>query len=442
MSQHTAPAGLRGFWHSLPRDARWLLAPIIVDFIGNGLVLPFLVIYLHEVRHFSLPTVGVLSAIPALVGLLVVGPAGAIIDRIGPRRVFLVALAAMMVCEVGLAFTTQVWEAVIVLTCNGIAGGVVWPAVGSLIGTVVPAPMRQRFYGLNFTLLNVGIGIGGILGGLFVDVHRPSTFTTIYLIDAVTFVAPIAVFLGPLRHLDKVVPPAPAAGEAAAVSYRTLLRDRSLRMVLLLTFAAGFVGYGQLSTGVPAFARAEGRISTEAIGMAFAVNTLLIVVLQLFVLQRIEGRRRTRVLMVMSAVWAVAFVAMGMTGLVPGTLLASVLLATCFGIFGLGETLYQPTLPAMVNDLSPDHLRGRYNAAMAGAFSLAQVVGPVVAGFLIGHALSSAYIGVLLVGCVAVALIARALDRRLPAEVNGLLAVSAGGAPAERDGAVTCVGEG
>ena len=59
----------------------------MVEFIGTGLVLPFHVVYLHEVRGFALSDVGLLLGLPPLVGLLVVGPGGSAIDRIGARRV-------------------------------------------------------------------------------------------------------------------------------------------------------------------------------------------------------------------------------------------------------------------------------------------------------------------------------------------------------------------
>ena len=62
----------------------------------------------------------------------------------------------------------------------------------------------------------------------------------------------------------------------------------------------------------------------------------------------------------------------------------------------------QPTIPALVNDLAPDHLRGRYNALSSGAFSLAAIVAPAIAGWLIGHALGSVYIAMLVAGCGAV----------------------------------------
>ena len=50
---------------------------------------------------------------------------------------------------------------------------------------------------------------------------------------------------------------------------------------------------------------------------------------------------------------------------------ATLLVAACASVFAFGETLLQPTIPALVNDLAPDHLRGRYNALSSGAFQLA-----------------------------------------------------------------------
>jgi MFS family permease len=429
MSTPAAPSerpNLSSFWHDLPREGKYLLSTIIIDFIGNGLVMPFNVVYLHEVRGFELARVGLLLSLPALVALLVVGPVGTLIDRIGPRLVVVASLLIQIAAHITLATATTEPHAALGCVLLGFSGGIIWPAVQTLIGTIIPSHLRQRYFGVNFTLLNLGIGIGGILGGLFVDVTRPETFVAIYLIDAATFLAPLAIFLGPLRHVP--VPAKPTAdaaqgGRAPTTGYRAVLRDRSLLLVLLIVFVASFVGYGQLNTGLPAYGREVGGISTQALGLAFAANTAVIVVLQLFVLQRIEGRRRTRMLVLMSGIWAVSFLLLGATGLVPGTIVAAVLFGLCAAVFGFGETFYQPTLPAMVNDLAPDHLRGRYNAVMSIAWQSASVVGPAVAGILIGHGWNTSYIVMLVAGCVVVAWLALVAERRLPPRVNGVGAV-------------------
>jgi MFS family permease len=442
MSDSSAPRppSLRSFWHDLPREGRLMLSFVVVQFLGTGLVLPFLVVYLHEIRGFSLSDVGLLIGFGPLMGFVAVGPGGTIIDKYGARVVMIASLFFEVLADVALTFASALPIAVVAVVLQGVAFGVEWPAVQSLIASVVPSELRQRYFGLNFTLLNLGIGLGGIVGGLFVDVDHPRTFQAIYVADAISFVPALFILLVPLRHLagrpvhgDDEAPP-PAEG------YLQVLRRPAVASVMLLSFVSSYVGYSQLNAGTQAFAREVGQISTRGLGFAYACNTLVIVLLQLVVLRRIEGRRRTRVICVMAVIWATAWTLLGMSGLVPGTLGATLLVAACASVFALGETLMQPTIPALVNDLAPDHLRGRYNALSAGAFSLAAIIAPAVAGWLIGHSLGSAYIVMLVVGCAAVVWVSLRLECKLPAGVNGVPASRGGEAAIDKGG--TCHDDG
>jgi len=414
------PLTLRSFWHDLPREGQLLLSIVVIEFLGTGLVLPFLVVYLHEIRGFSLSDVGLLIGLGPLIGFLVVGPGGAAIDALGARRVILFATVLMIAGDITLAFASTLPLAAVAVSLQGIAWGIDWPASQSLIAVAVPSELRPKYFGISFTLLNLGIGIGGIIGGFFVDVQRPVTFQLIYLIDAVSFLPVLYLLLFPLRHLAGRPVHDDADEPLVTESYLQVLRRPAVAMVVALSFVSGYVGYAQLNAGTQAFARAVGEVSTRGLGFAYACNTLVIVLLQLVVLRRIEGHRRTRVIMVMSMIWAVAWLTLGASGLIPGTLGATVLVAACTSIFALGETLMQPTVPPLVNDLAPDHLRGRYNAVSTGAFSLAAILAPITAGWLIGHGLSSLYIWQLVAGCALVAWVARRLERSLPPTANGL----------------------
>jgi MFS family permease len=413
---------LASFWNDLPRDGKFLLSTVAIETLGTGLVLPFGFIYLHEVLGFTIETAGSLLAVPAIVGMAVVGPAGALIDRLGARRIILAGMTAQMLGNVLLAFSATPLTAALALGLLGAAGGVFWPGFNAMIGAVVPSAIRQRYFGINFTLVNLGIGIGGLLAGSIVDVHRPGTFVAIYLGNALSFLAPLAVLLGPLRKVSGKVdhPVSHQDGPRVPTSYLDILRDRAMVPVIALTFLSAFVGYAQMEAGFTAYARLVGQVSTRTIGYAFAANTVTIVLLQLLVLQRIEGRRRTRVILVLSALWAVSWLMTGLSGLVPGSSVAAVLIIGSYSVFALGETLLQPTIPAITNDLSPDHLRGRYNAVMAGAFQLAAVTGPILAGIMLGARLNREFIAMLILGCAAMAFIARAVERRIPARANGI----------------------
>jgi MFS family permease len=418
-SNSPGPLTLRSFWHDLPREGKLLLSVVVFEFIGTGLVLPFNIVYLHEVRGFALSDAGLLLALPPLVGFLVVGPGGAAIDRWGARRILIGALVLQVIGNVVLAFAATQAVAAVALLLSGVAFGVSWPGFQAFIAAVIPSELRQRYFGVNFTLLNLGIGIGGLVAGMVVRVDHVATFQAIYLGDALSYLPALFLMIVPLRHVAGRVEHHDEAKEK--VGYLDVVRRPAVASMLVISFVSSYVGYSQLNAGMPAYARSVGEISTQGLGFAFAANTLVIVLLQLVVLQRIEGHRRTRIIAVMAAVWAVSWLLLGATGLVSGTWGATMLVAACASVFAFGETLLQPTVPALVNDLAPDHLRGRYNAASSAAFQLAQIIAPPIAGFLIGHHLDSVYIGTLVVGCLLLGVLAIArLEPQLPPGVNGV----------------------
>ncbi len=410
--------GMRSFWGALPTEGRWLLSTVAIQTLGRGLTLPFTIIYLHEVRGFDLGLAGTLMGLIAVSGLVVTGPGGSLTDRYGARAVLLAGLFCMIAGNVVLAYATAPGVAAVALALIGVNFGVSWPAFNALIAAVVSGDLRQQYFGVNFALVNLGIGVGGVVGGLYVDVAAASTFTTIFLIDAASALVPMALLLGPLRHVHGR---AARPDDGSGGSYREILSQPAVLWLTALTFVAVFVGYGQFEAGFPAYGRQVAEVSTRTIGLAFAVNTAVIVLLQFLVLSRITGRRRTRVMLVMAAVWMVSWALLGAAGLVPGSAAAAAGVMVFMGVFALGETMMQPTIPAMSNDLAADHTRGRYNAINAAAFQLGAILGPVAAGLLLDHGLGEAYVGLMVAGSLGIAVMANALERRVSPEANGVM---------------------
>ncbi|KQM81905.1 hypothetical protein ASE68_00040 [Agromyces sp. Leaf222] len=419
MRQDALVNGIRGFWRALPTEGRWLLSTVAIQTLGRGLTLPFTIIYLHEVRGFDLGLAGALMGLIAVVGLIVTGPGGSLIDRYGARTILIIGLGAMIIGCTLLAFATNPGLAAVGLVLIGVNFGVSWPGFNALIASVVTGDLRQQYFGINFALVNLGIGIGGVIGGFYVNVEAPETFTVIFLIDAASCLIPVALLLGPLRHVR--TQSEPSADEPTSGGYRQILRRPAVIWVSLLTFVAMFVGYGQMEAGFPAFARQVAEVSTRTVGFAFAINTLVIVVFQFAVLRWISGRRRTRVMWIMALVWAAAWLVLGATGLVPDTVAAAIGVIAFMGVFAFGETLLQPTVPAVYNDLASDHNRGRYNAINSAAFQGGAIVGPIAAGILLDHGLDAVFIGLMVVCCLGIGVMALALERRISAEVNGVV---------------------
>ena len=409
--------GMKTFWNSLPTEGRWLLSTVAIQTLGRGMTLPFTIIYFHEVRGFDLGLSGALMSLIAITGLIVTGPGGTLIDRYGARRVLLAGLVAMIAGCSLLAFASHPAVAAIAVVLIGINFGVSWPGFNALIATVVDGEVRQQYFGVNFALVNLGIGVGGIIGGFFVDVTDPGTFTAIFLIDAASSLIPLALLLGPLRNVrtqSEAEEGAPPAG-----GYREILRRPAVLWLTVLTFLAVFIGYGQMEAGFPAFARQVAEVSTRVVGLSFAVNTAVIVLLQFAVLRFISGRRRTRVMQVMALIWAVSWVVLGATGFLPDSLVAAIGVLAFMGVFAFGETMLQPTVPAIYNDLASDRTRGRYNAINSAAFQGGAITGPLAAGLMLGAGLDGWFIAVMVAGALGVGVLAIILERVVPAAANG-----------------------
>ncbi len=408
---------LRQFWADLPTPGRWLLSTVAIQTLGRGLTLPFTVIYIHEVRGISLSTAGSLLALIAVVAVVVTGPGGSLTDRIGARRMLITGTVAQMLGCTVLAFATTVPVFVVGFVLLGFNFGISWPAFNALIASVVSGPLRQQYFGVNFALVNLGIGLGGIVGGLFVDVHEPMTFTLIFLADALSMLVPIGLLLGPLRHVHGR---AERPENAPSVGYLDLLRRPPVLWLTFVTFLCTFIGYGQIESGFPAFSRQVGEASTGTIGMAFAVNTVVIVAMQFTVLKFVTGRRRTRVLLVMVAVWITAWIILSAAGLGPSTLGATVAVVGFMAVFGFGEIFMQIAIPAITNDMADDHIRGRANAVNAGAFQGGAILGPIVSGVLLDHGLATLFIAAMLAGLVVMGASVLALERHLTPVENGV----------------------
>ena len=140
----------------------------------------------------------------------------------------LIGTSSMMVGNVVLAYATHPGVAALAFVLIGVNFGIVWPAFNAMIASVVDGELRQRYFGVNFALVNLGIGLGGVIGGFFVDVSRPETFTVIFLADAASMLVPIGLLLGPLRHVHGRAEQPDEVDVDVPTTYGAILRQPSV----------------------------------------------------------------------------------------------------------------------------------------------------------------------------------------------------------------------
>jgi len=228
--------------------------------------------------------------------------------------------------------------------------------------------------------MNLGFGVGGAVAGLIAVSARPGTFTALFLIDAATY----AAFLALLAVVPAASPQAPevASDLDHKPSYAAIVRDRVFLALLGLNIVFVTAGYAQLET-LPVFAKNQAHVSERAIGVVFLVNSLVIVLAQLPLTRLVEGRRRMGMLALMTAIWAVAWLLVFGAGLWLSAAAAAAVIVLAGGIFAVGECLQGPTQQALIAELAPDHLRGRYMALSTNSWSIGWIAGPALGAFVL-----------------------------------------------------------
>jgi predicted MFS family arabinose efflux permease len=368
---------LRSIDPRLPRSVWTMEAGGLVNAFGNGITYPFVVIYLHNVRGFSLGTAGLVLAANGAVSLLASPLAGWLSDRIGGRLTLAGALVFMAAGIASFPLVREPWHAFLAMAVVGAGNGSFWPSQSTLLAGLAPVARRHAAYALQRVSRNLGIGLGGLTGGLIATTSDPTSFTILFLIDAATFLGFIAVL--PFVP-DPELPPVEEGARPGR--YRDVLRDRLLLGIVAVNVVFVSAGYAQIEL-LPVFAKNEAHVSERGIGVIFLVNTLVIVFAQLPIARALEGRRRMPALALMTVLWATAW----MIVLVGGATLEAIAAASVFAlaglVFGLGECFHGPTQGALVADLAPPRLRGRYMALSTISWEIGFVIGPAIGGFVL-----------------------------------------------------------
>ena len=393
----------------LPRDVYVLQAGGLVNSFGNGIVLPFLIIYLHNVRGIPLGLAGLAAALQSVSALGSGFVAGTLSDRIGAKRVLLAALSIVTVAFALMPFIREAWHAFAIYLFWGVGSGAFWPSQSALLAGLTPPERRSPAYALQRLTMNLGVALGGVCAGLIASVAHPGSFTVLFLINCATFVGYIAVLTrvrAPELHPERL-----------HGRWRDVGRDRTFVAFTLLNAAFMTAAISLMVELLPAFAKNVTGVNERQVGIIFAIDSVAIVLFQLPIAKLMEGRRRMLGLAAMGIVWAASMLLVWAAGTWTTATVAALVLCGASLVFAIGECLHGAIQAPMTADLAPPRLLGRYLALASLSWQVGWIVGPAGGGFLLQHAPLALW-PIAAAANVACAVWALGLERRIPEEVR------------------------
>jgi MFS family permease len=346
----------------------------------------------------------VIVSIFAFMRLLFAPAGGALIGRLGERRVYVTGVLIVAASTAACAFAQDYWQLLVFRGLGG-AGSVMFTvAAMALLVKLSPPESRGRVSGAYASAFLLGGVCGPVVGGFLAayGLRVPFLAYAFALLVAAGVVA---------TQLHKVEGTTVAQIDATVpMPLREALADSAYRASLASSFTNGWATFGVRMATVPLFAVAALGAGPEAAGWALAVFAAGNAVALTFSGRLADSFGRRPMMLAGLLVTATSTAAIGFTATLPAFLAAS-------AVSGFGSGLLGPAQQAAVADvLGRGRAGGRVLAAFQMTADTGAIVGPVLAGMLadrLGYAWAFAATGGVVLLSAAFWLVSReTLDRR------------------------------
>jgi MFS family permease len=241
---------------------------------GEGAFLAGSAVYFGVILGLSLGQVGIGLTVAAIASFLAAVPAGKLVDRFGPKRMWSLSAVLQGVLFLAWPFIDSFPQFIALAVVMEVAGSLGGAAHGAYVLDVLPRGERVESRAYMYSALNVGFSLGAFLGGGAIafgaDVLRwaPVLSTVLFVVNAVAILR-----LPDASHdvRSSTEPRRQPEGPPA-------IRNRSW---LLVTFLTGVLWSNQvlLHTVIPLWLVIETDAPHELVALLFATNTVMCIVL-------------------------------------------------------------------------------------------------------------------------------------------------------------------
>lgn len=353
----------RTAYSGLPREA-WMLS--LIEFINRSgtMVFFFMTLYLTQIFHYPPTQAGQVISVYGIGALVGSYAGGKLTDRIGAYNVQKLSLVISGFTFIWLGQLKSYWWITAVMFFMGICSEALQPANATAMSQVCPPEIRTKGFALQRLAINLGVSIGPVLGGYLALIN----YGLLFWIDGLTCLMAAGIFM---IFFKTARPVQEAHGDSLLKDpSQSVWRDFYFLKVLAFTFFLGII-FVQLFNTFPLFFRTVYELKENRIGLLIAVNTVMIVIFEMLLMDALKKHSIGKVIAVGSLLLGVGF------ALMP---LGSTFIFGCFtvAVWTMGEMLSMPSLGALIANHSDDAVRGKYMGLFSFAFALAMAVGPLL----------------------------------------------------------------
>ncbi len=346
------------------------LLVLIIDACGSGLFLPLSIIYFQVTASFPLPIIGLTLTIATICTLPMTLITGSLVDRFGARRVTAISQVIQAVGLLGYLFVHTV--PIMFLMALLVTGGtrMFYAACTVLVAEIASPHERDRWYGLVGAIRNMGLGVGGFFAGLVLAMHDPIIYRLLISVSVFCYLIAGGLLLRMREPGQK------RTEQTTKAQYRTVLQDR-LFLIFLICNISFLLCALMPGIALPVYITEAVYGPAWIVGSILVLNSLLIISCQTIIVRFLESHRRTRAIGFAALVWCGACCLFALALIIPRPFLVPYLFLVA-AFYTLASLLYAPTVSALIADLGPTTLRGRYLATYEFSWGIASALMPAL----------------------------------------------------------------
>jgi MFS family permease len=377
---------------------------------GWGAVFPFLFADIATARGLGAGVAAGTFTAFALGSIVAAPVAGWLADRANPTVVAVLArlgLALFTGLLVLASDPTTIW---LVAAGFGAALALAQPAIQVILLARTTPERRRDVFAWQFIAINLAAAAGAAVGGSLVDLSSQQAMRPVYAVGVVAALISAALvgLAGRGAHACVMA----SQGSAETVSYQAILRRPQVRWLLGISLLITLACYAQYDSGLPAYVLTSTTVSPALLGVAVALNAVLVAVLTGPVVAFTRRRRGTSLLATCALLWVGCWLIFALPLLVKG--MDGLVVVIGFLAISFGETMMAPILSPLAAALAPEGGAGRTMAAVTGASTVATAIGPILSSLLLGAHLPAGFIAMQILFCLAAAAAAMKLRAMVP----------------------------
>ncbi len=333
--------------------------------------IPFLSIYLHNVRGVPMSLVGTIIGVAAVVGSFLRFYAGSLSDVRPTDQIMKFGLILRAIGFLG--FSSLIWLNgypllfSIFFLLNSAGASFFMSASDIFVAKNIEEKDRPFAYSIIRVGGNLGFAIGPSIGGFISHYSYAMTFFASFLLQIVCYV--LLTYLVPrgeseiAQNLDK-----------NKIAFNEILKDKNFSLFIWGTFILSLL-MGQLISTLSVYSKHQGLDNVQ-IGYLFSINGFMVVFFQLLIIKLVDFVGYKKGLMIGSILYSLGYFSFAFSKFFYHFVFGIVTLT-------LGEMLAMPLLTTITSAMAPEGKKGLYIGFLGFVEGLSWAIAPFIGGVLI-----------------------------------------------------------